>query len=81
METRSQPKFKVTLLIAAGVILVLTLIAALPIRTAYSQAEPIGDLTRGGRLYASWDKLALGTLPEETQPLWPENIAGEFPAR
>jgi len=81
METRSKIKIKVTHLIAAGLILVLTVIASIPIRTAYSQTEPIGDLTRGGRLYASWDNLAPGTLPENAQPLWPENIGGEFPPR
>jgi thiosulfate dehydrogenase len=81
METRSKIKIKVTHLVTAGLILVLTIIAALPIRTAYSQAEPIGDLTRGGRLFASWDNLAIGALPDDLHPLWPENISGEFPPR
>jgi len=81
METPSEKKFRVTHLITAGLILVLTVIAAIPVRTAYSQSEPIGDKLRGGRLYAAWDNLAVNPLPDHLQPLWPENIAGEFPPR
>ena len=66
METPSEKKFRVTHLITAGLILVLTVIAAIPVRTAYSQSEPIGDKLRGGRLYAAWDNLAVNP----PMPIW-----------
>jgi thiosulfate dehydrogenase len=81
MQIRSQKLFTVTNLLIAGLFLVLIFIAAIPARTAYSQSDPPGDMLRGGRLYAAWDNLASDGLPEEIHLLWPENIAGEFPAR